>query len=602
MSCATPTWSAWAFRASVRRPRAPGRTRGSSPRAAPAPLAAFDGAGDDAAPAEDDLLARLHVTFLALRRGSRFAAQEFAIVATEAYERGVTIPSLRMDISLLGLSTASDMGLSEQDAFLSHLGMCMMTLWELDWPSRGAPAGGGARWSPVGGDPEDDREARGLLAYIRATHQRSDAGFTLKRMEMERILTLQARGSGAPDAWAHPEGWGDTQRLNRDEPDDREKNDAANVPASERGIASRGGPENAGGPRALGETDATRLMRVNCRLTLLLREFVFQSRGLRPVAEVISARDEELDGEEDAFFDANETAAAQPQVALEWCATPRDAERTLAARTLVAYVSCLTSHPAGLRAFAAASLDARAAGVPAAALAEALDPAEFDVEGSRRGMFGSSADAGKFYALFLTSAYVAADEDDADTRRERAAQEVVEVVDPIDPSLALLDPDMFAWAPAPGEELSGPVGWAAVAAGAMSEEEADEAEERRRRSVSGMRASVRAWMAMDRAELKSQVSERLSVDEDDPDMSQDERDDVAAEYASASASIVESPSAGAPSGGAKPFGGDGPPGDIPWRRDDLLTTNSATIAALTIQRAVVSFTLQEKARRRAASA
>ena len=343
-------------------------------------------------------------------------------------------------------------------------------------------------------------------------------------------------------------------------------------------------------------------MRVNCRLTLLLREFVFQSRGLRPVAEVISARDEELDGEEDAFFDANETAAAQPQVALEWCATPRDAERTLAARTLVAYVSCLTSHPAGLRAFAAASLDARAAGVPAAALAEALDPAEFDVEGSRRGMFGSSADAGKFYALFLTSAYVAADEDDADTRRERAAQEVVEVVDPIDPSLALLDPDMFAWAPAPGEELSGPVGWAAVAAGAMSEEEADEAEERRRRSVSGMRASVRAWMAMDRAELKSQVSERLSVDEDDPDMSQDERDDVAAEYASASASIVESPSAGAPSGGAKPFGGDGPPGDIPWRRDDLLTTNSATIAALTIQRAVVSFTLQEKARRRAASA
>lgn len=602
MSCATPTWSAWAFRASVRRPRAPGRTRGSSPRAAPAPLAAFDGAGDDAAPAEDDLLARLHVTFLALRRGSRFAAQEFAIVATEAYERGVTIPSLRMDISLLGLSTASDMGLSEQDAFLSHLGMCMMTLWELDWPSRGAPAGGGARWSPVGGDPEDDREARGLLAYIRATHQRSDAGFTLKRMEMERIMTLQARGSGAPDAWAHPEGWGDTQRLNRDEPDDREKNDAANVPASERGIASRGGPENAGGPRALGETDATRLMRVNCRLTLLLREFVFQSRGLRPVAEVISARDEELDGEEDAFFDANETAAAQPQVALEWCATPRDAERTLAARTLVAYVSCLTSHPAGLRAFAAASLDARAAGVPAAALAEALDPAEFDVEGSRRGMFGSSADAGKFYALFLTSAYVAADEDDADTRRERAAQEVVEVVDPIDPSLALLDPDMFAWAPAPGEELSGPVGWAAVAAGAMSEEEADEAEERRRRSVSGMRASVRAWMAMDRAELKSQVSERLSVDEDDPDMSQDERDDVAAEYASASASIVESPSAGAPSGGAKPFGGDGPPGDIPWRRDDLLTTNSATIAALTIQRAVVSFTLQEKARRRAASA
>ena len=129
-------------------------------------------------------------------------------------------------------------------------------------------------------------------------------------------------------------------------------------------------------------------------------------------------------------------------------------------------------------------------------------------------MFGSAADAGKFFALFLTSAYVAADEDDADNEVSEKNKDVT------DPSLALLDPDMFAWAPAPGE-AAGPVGWAAVAAGAMSEDEADEAEERRRRSVSGMRASVRAWMAIDRAELKSQVSERLSVDEDDPDMSQD---------------------------------------------------------------------------------
>ena len=119
-----------------------------------------------------------------------------------------------------------------------------------------------------------------------------------------------------------------------------------------------------------------------------------------------------------------------------------------------------------------------------------------------------------------------------------------------------------------------------------------------------MRASVRAWMAIDRAELKSQVSERLSVDEDDPDMSQDERDDVAAEFALASASVSGASEPGAPSGPPGPGDpkapdGNGPPGDIPWRRDDLLTANSATIAALTIQRAVVSFTLQEKARRRA---
>ena len=138
----------------------------------------------------EDILRRLHITFLATRRGSRFAAQEFAMVATEAYERGVSIPTLRMDISLLGLSTENRMGMSEQDAFLSNIGMAMMTLYELQWPSYA----GGEGWCPMGDgvDPEEDREARGLLAYIRATHQRSDQGFTLKRMEMERMMALSA--------------------------------------------------------------------------------------------------------------------------------------------------------------------------------------------------------------------------------------------------------------------------------------------------------------------------------------------------------------------------------------------------------------------------
>ena len=62
------------------------------------------------------------MAFLATRRGSRFAAQEFAIIANEAYERGLSVASLRMDISLLGLSTQNRMGLSEQDAFLSNIG------------------------------------------------------------------------------------------------------------------------------------------------------------------------------------------------------------------------------------------------------------------------------------------------------------------------------------------------------------------------------------------------------------------------------------------------------------------------------------------------
>jgi hypothetical protein len=554
---ATPASSVRAFRASLRRGRGGGRAYRTPTRSAPAPRSAFaDNTGDDDASLADgsasaDLLRRLHVNFLALRRGSRFAAQEFSIVATEAYERGVTMPSLRMDISLLGLSTASDLGLSEQDAFLSHLGMCMMTLWEMGWPSRGGEVMKSTdrrdtegdkttsaqtettdthtkAWSPVGiGNPENDKEARGLLAYIRATHQRSDAGYTLKRMEMERLMTLTQRAKGGDGAWDHPEGWQVTQRLDRDSLDPEAGgggNEEDNIPVSQKGIASAGGATH--GPLALGETDAVKLMRVNCRLTLLLREFVFASRGLRTVAEVISTRDEELDAmdlrenkqvrgagtddtddtdeETDDTDDSEETDVSiiPPQVALEWSSAPRDLTRVLAARLLVAYVSCLTSHPAGLRSFVSAALDARAAGIPASALAKKLNPAEFDVEGSRRGMFGASADAGKFFALFLTSAYVAADEDELELQdtvafrdKKKAATAKKQETEKARFSQKESDPDVFAWAPAPGEE-SFDVGWAAVVAGTMTEDEADKEEELRRRSVSGMRASVRAWMHM----------------------------------------------------------------------------------------------------------
>ena len=111
----------------------------------------------------EDILRRLHVAFLATRRGSRFAAQEFALVATDAYERGVSIPTLRMDISLLGLSTENRMGMSEQDAFLSNIGMAMMTLYEL----AASPGGGegGARWVR-GSIPRKIAASRGLLGVI----------------------------------------------------------------------------------------------------------------------------------------------------------------------------------------------------------------------------------------------------------------------------------------------------------------------------------------------------------------------------------------------------------------------------------------------------
>jgi hypothetical protein len=262
----------------------------------------------------------------------------------------------------------------------------------------------------------------------------------------------------------------------------------------------------------------------------------------------------------------------------------------------------------GLRQFAAAALDAHLAGVPASALSLALHPAEFDVETSRRGMFGSSADATKFFALFASTAYVVFQESGAwpdELMRGRGP-----VVSSPTSSLihsnaaAKLDPDVWAWAPAPGDpEGLEPVGWAAVDAGLLGEEAADEREEARRLRVAGMRASVVAWMELDRGELARSVDAQLSVDEEDrafdPGASFDEFDDVmrGAEGAPKPPGGVQMKP---PGGGVQihPPGGPKPPGDLAWERDEFLANSSVTIAALTMQRAVVRFALTEIEERR----
>jgi hypothetical protein len=620
MSCAVSRFAAHPPRARRRL-----AARGAPPppsrrvRVARASFSGFDADSPDASH-DASLLSRLHVNFLALRRGSRFAAQEFALVALEAYERGVTVPSLRMDVSLLGLSTASHLGLSEQDAFVSHASVCLLTLWELRWPS----PGGGPAWCPLPGEggPEEDREARGLLAYIRATHARADAGFDLRRLEMERVAALQAR---AADGWEHPEGWADTQTLaekggTTSGPPPSSSSPSSRPPSfTSRGIAAAGRSEASG---ALGETAAVLLMRVNCKLTLLLKEFVElerreaaerafaigegvpkESRASRESDDDTVRDDDDASSAGEGFFDSSEVGESDddgldaggsfsPQVALEWCATPRTAARVCAARALSSYVSALSLHPVGLRQFAAAALDAHLAGVPASALSLALHPAEFDVETSRRGMFGSSADATKFFALFASTAYVVFQESGAwpdELMRGRGP-----VVSSPTSSLirsnaaAKLDPDVWAWAPAPGDpEGLEPVGWAAVDAGLLGEEAADEREEARRLRVAGMRASVVAWMELDRGELARSVDAQLSVDEEDrafdAGASFDEFDDVMR---------------GAEGAPKPPGEGPKPPGDLAWERDEFLANSSVTIAALTMQRAVVRFALTEIEERR----
>jgi hypothetical protein len=108
--------------------------------------------------------------------------------------------------------------------------------------------------------------------------------------------------------------------------------------------------------------------------------------------------------------------------------------------------------------------------------------------------------------------------------------------------------------------------------------------EEARRTVAGMRDSVEAWMEMDRQDLKAAVASQLSVDEDEDVLASADFD---ADEVLQSARVK-------PAGSAKNL----PPGDLEWQADPGLANNSITVACLTLQRMVVSFTLRELARRR----
>ena len=148
---------------------------------------------------DDDTTSRildsLLVPFLALRRGSRFAHQEFVMAATEAYDNAISLAKLKTEACLLGLSNgqntegqltaAVNMGTSEQEAFLSHLSMVYCTLHYMERESK--------KTKEFLVDPEKDKELKGILGYIKMTHtNRDENGITLKRMEFEQRRVLEA--------------------------------------------------------------------------------------------------------------------------------------------------------------------------------------------------------------------------------------------------------------------------------------------------------------------------------------------------------------------------------------------------------------------------
>lgn len=420
----------------------------------------------------------------------------------------------RIEAALMGLSSVIRMGTSEQDAFASAFAMVTLTLFWMD-AEKVKPSDESA-WTVAdssASDPlTDDPEAKGMLKYIAATHRSADEGFTLKRMELERRFSMS---------------------------DD----------------------DGANGKRR--PTPGEAIMRMNCKLTLLTREMVERERGIAQVKgelaalserEVISTDDGDGGDQEggDATDDDDASSVSyeeEPtaQVALSWCVKERTPARDVASDMLVAFFSVLTGHPVGYRAFVDAARRGYELGISASEITAALEPPEFDVEGTRRGMFGRSADAPKLFSGFVTTAYVALEAEGV----------------PL-PSAANGDEELFAYACAPR---------------APDEREEDEDEDAppreltddaKRRATRGLRLAVDSWLEMDRETLTDEVSASLSEDEGD--------EDVAKPFAGASSSSSDN--------SLPPFPTDG---SFAVVRDEAFGASSITLATLRHQRNIVSF-------------
>jgi hypothetical protein len=428
-------------------------------------------------------------SFLAIRRGSRFAHQEFVARAAEAYRLGATVQDARIEAAMMGLSSVIRLGMSEQDAFASSVAMVHLTMRFMG--EKGGRAGSSDETANEDEEnvvnvdalmEEADPEARGMLKYIEATHKSADAGYTLKRMELER------RFAGA-------------------------------------GLSRSPSPGEA-------------LMRSNCKLTLLTREMLELERGVMSARLALTAAEEDSESISASVDDVE--SESQAQVALAWCRRDRTPARELAAEMLVGFFSVLTGHPLGYKSFVAAARAAFEKGISADEITSAVEAPEFDVEGTRRGMFGRSADAPKLFAGFVTTAYIALE-------AEGLAL----------PPSANGDEELFAYADYP-------------CAPDDVECKTPTTDELKRRSAKGLRQAIDAWLAMDRDTLADEVSLSLSEDEGDEDMAKPVAKSTSAKDDAKDDSFVVI-------------------------RDDNFAASSITLAAMQHQRNIVSFAMDSLA-------
>ena len=462
--------------------RGANKTASSSSSSSSSPLSSsFDDDDDEISKNLTATLDKLLVPFLALRRGSRFAHQEFVMAATEAYDEAISLGKLKTETYVLGLnsnisskssksSNNGSLGTSEQEAFLSHLSMVYCTLHYMGRASKKTDA--------FLVDPEKDKELKGILGYIKMTHtNRDENGITLKRMEFEQRRVLNASEPNEDprkySKWDNSSGRNPNAKVN----------DVRQI------------------------TPGILLMRTNARLSLLAKEMVEGPEGRKKDLPEVS--EDEGEAVPTATTTTTTSRAIEPQLALEWSFRPRNdpellLKRTLAARALTAFFSVLTAHPKGLKAFSLACVEAYEANISAEELVQSVSAAEFDCEATTRGMFGKGADAPKLFAGFVSAAYLTAEYRLEQENKQQTTEKKKKT---------------FAFANPPRwEEID------------LSSNGQDDIESRKKgnaydynfefnegrqiKYLEGFKTSIARWVSIGEKELFADVSTGLSVDED----------------------------------------------------------------------------------------
>ena len=427
-------------------------------------------------------LDKLLVPFLALRRGSRFAHQEFVMAATEAYDEAISLGKLKTETYVLGLnsnisskssksSNNGSLGTSEQEAFLSHLSMVYCTLHYMGRTSKKTDA--------FLVDPEKDKELKGIIGYIKMTHtNRDENGITLKRMEFEQRRVLNASEPNKDprkySKWDNSSGRNPNAKVN----------DVRQI------------------------TPGILLMRTNARLSLLAKEMVEGPEGRKKDLPEVS--EDEGEAVPTATTTTTTTSRAiEPQLALEWSFRPTNdpellLKRTLAARALTAFFSVLTAHPKGLKAFSLACVEAYEANISAEELVQSVTAAEFDCEATTRGMFGKGADAPKLFAGFVSAAYL--------TAEYRLEQENKQQTTEKKKTFAFANPPRWEEIDLSSSNVQDDIESRKKGNAYDYNFEFDEG--RQIKYLEGFKTSIARWVSIGEKELFADVSTGLSVDED----------------------------------------------------------------------------------------